>query len=372
MSRGPRILLVAGEVFARGGIQRFNRTLVQSLGELDCALTVATLNDAQADPALAGQCTTRCFGRNRLAFATYIVRSVMTGAFDVVLVGHVHYALLVRLAGLLRPASGPALVLIAHGLEVWTGISGMRRWAVRGMRSILCVSGYTRQMLLQQAPELGTERLVIFPNALAPDWVKQAAPAPNEAGGSGSARPPYLLSVTRLDSRERLKGIVTSLEAFASLQAPLRYVIAGDGNDRAFLARAAERLGVGDRVDFAGAVPDAGLRNLYVGCAAFVLPSAQEGFGIVFLEAMYFGAPVIAAAEKGAVDVVEHERTGLLIPYGDVVGLRAAMLRLLEDAPLRERIRLQASAMVTSGGNFTYEAFVQRVAREFALRPRAG
>jgi len=54
----------------------------------------------------------------------------------------------------------------------------------------------------------------------------------------------------------------------------------------------------------------------------FVLPSGKEGFGIVFLEAMFFGAAVIAASEKGALDVIQDGETGLLVRFGDTVALR--------------------------------------------------
>ena len=139
-------------------------------------------------------------------------------------------------------------------------------------------------------------------------------------------------------------------------------MIAGDGDDREFLRRVAERLGVAGRVDFAGAVSDSVLVRLYRDCRAFVLPSGQEGFGIVFLEAMFFGAPVIAAAEKGACDVIRDGETGLLVPYGDVVGLARAINRVLDERELGESLRTAARANVTGDGCFTAGAFTRRLA----------
>jgi glycosyltransferase involved in cell wall biosynthesis len=113
-------------------------------------------------------------------------------------------------------------------------------------------------------------------------------------------------------------------------------------------------------VRFLGGVSDATLVDLYRRCEAFVLPSGQEGFGIVFLEAMYFGAPVIAARAKGAVDVVQDGETGLLVAFGDVVGLRMAIDRLLASESLRQALRERARQNVTGQGPFTFHAFVQR------------
>jgi glycosyltransferase involved in cell wall biosynthesis len=219
------------------------------------------------------------------------------------------------------------------------------------------------QSIHNQVPELHKTRFAVFPNALSEDWVSAAA-----QGLAGiepkmnAAR--YILSVTRLDRNERYKGLVTTIEAFAMLDdQSLRYVIAGSGDDLAFLESVAARLGVGDRVHFVGAVPDSELVRLYQNCVAFVLPSGKEGFGIVYLEAMFFGAPVIAAAARGAVDVVLHEQTGLLVAYGDVVGLRTSLQRLLSDEKLRERILVGGNKTVTGKGRFTFEAYTRRLSK---------
>jgi len=158
------------------------------------------------------------------------------------------------------------------------------------------------------------------------------------------------------------------IEALAMLRdSSVRYLIAGRGEDQEFLRRVAARFGVAGRVHLLGAVSDAVLVDLYRRCAAFVLPSGKEGFGIVFLEAMFFGAPVIAAREKGAVDVVSHDRSGLLVAYGDTAALREAIERVLEDGALRARLRAQGLATVTGEGAFTFPAYVVRLGQVLGL-----
>ncbi len=90
------------------------------------------------------------------------------------------------------------------------------------------------------------------------------------------------------------------------------------------------------------------------------MPSGQEGFGIVFLEAMYFGAPVIAAGEKGASDVIQNGDTGVLVPYGDIVSLRVAIDSVLRDGGLRQLLRSRGREAVTENGPFTFRAFTER------------
>lgn len=371
-----RVLVLLGELYVAGGIQRFNRTLLGACGRLDVACDVLALNDsesAKASASLHPAIDVRVFDHDKLRFAVAAVAAARSGRYEIVVVGHINLLTLVAAAFTFGGLSSVRILLIAHGIEVWTCIRGRRRRALAAVDTLLCVSSYTAQMIQQQAPELTDSRFTIFPNALSETWTEQF---PDSGAAGELVRTPrkYLLSVSRLDKNDRYKGIVTALESFAMLQdTSLHFVIAGSGDDRGFLERVAARLQVSERVSFPGTVSDAELARLYRNCTAFVLPSGKEGFGIVFLEAMYFGAPVIAAAAKGALDVVKHEQTGLLVPYGDCVALTDAMTKLLTDAALRERIRVAGRQTVIGDGCFTFDAYVKRLSGilEAPARPRA-
>jgi phosphatidyl-myo-inositol dimannoside synthase len=358
------MLLLMSEVFVNGGIQRFNRTLLAACARLDITCDVLTLNDREPgqdrprpDPCI----NIRGFNHDKVRFAFATFAAALFGRYDAIMVGHINLLTLAVASLTLRRLGRPRLLMIAHGIEVWSCIRGRRRRAIMAVDDILCVSSYTAQMIHQQAPELAASRFAIFPNALGETWAEQFGT--DKAVRSVTPKH-FLLSVTRLDRDERYKGLVSALEAFAMLDAPsLHYVIAGRGDDQPFLERVALRLQVRDRVHFVGGVSDAELAGLYRNCAAFVLPSGKEGFGIVFLEAMFFGAPVIAAAAKGAVDVVQHEVTGLLVEYGNTIALRQAIERLMGDTALRDRIRAAGREAVIGEGRFTFHAYVERLAQ---------
>ena len=362
--KNRRVLLLFSEVFANGGIQRFNRTLLAAIETLGCDCDVYSLADDETArrkwSESASTLRVRVFGGDKARFAAAAIRAVASAAYDDVIIGHVHFLELVvsaRVFGRRRAR----LLLVAHGVEVWNRLHRARRQALASVDRILCVSEYTAQSMREQAPKIPAERFSIFPNALADLWIAKVEAL--TGGPVNAADPPYILSVARLSRHDRPKGIITTLEAFAQLaDRNLRFVIAGTGDDLPFLRQIATRLGVAERVDFPGAVSDSELVALYRDCQAFVLPSGQEGFGIVFLEAMFFGAPVIAAREKGAVDVIRDGETGLLVPYGDVVALAAAMTRVLDDPALREALRGAARANVTDDGCFTAAAFTRRLA----------
>lgn len=365
-----RILLLFTEVFANGGIQRFNRTLLAALTELGMQCDVLSMHDTAATIAsqsLPASVRVRGFNGNRLSFALATLRATCLGQHKWLMIGHINLLTLSIAAVAGRPFHSPRTLLIAHGIEVWYRIQRLRRLALGRVTRILCVSRYTRLRVLQQAPRLDPRRLSIFPNALGETWGHTIGNAPMTAL---PAR--FILSVTRLAKGDRYKGVVSVIEALPMVEdQSLQYMVVGQGKDRDFLQQVARRCGVGNRVHFLSAVSDAELVNLYARCVAFVLPSGKEGFGIVFLEAMYFNAPVIAAAEKGALDVIRDEETGLLVRFGDVSAIRLAIERLIGDPALCSRLRLAGRASVSNGGAFTFASFVDRAAAIFRLAAAA-
>ena len=145
---------------------------------------------------------------------------------------------------------------------------------------------------------------------------------------------PIVLGVGRL---VYYKGFEVLVEAMRGLDATL--LLAGDGERRLALEARVRTLGLGDRVHLLGEQPD--LRPLFAACDVFALPSTHrsEAFGIVQLEAMAFGKPVVSTRLRTGVDWVNaHGLTGLTVPPGDVAALGAALATLLESPALRARL----------------------------------
>jgi phosphatidyl-myo-inositol dimannoside synthase len=136
------------------------------------------------------------------------------------------------------------------------------------------------------------------------------------------------------------------------------YTIVGAGDDLPRLRALASASGVADRIEFKGALEHHELLDEYSSCDIFVLPSAKEGFGLVFLEAMAFEKPVVARAARAASEVVEEGETGVLVR--DEPELAPALIELLGD-------RDRASRMGTAGrrrltAEFSLERFEGRMA----------
>lgn len=157
---------------------------------------------------------------------------------------------------------------------------------------------------------------------------------------------PTILCVARQYPRKHIADLV---HAFALIErrVPLaRLRIVGDGPEHANLVELAHTLGLDGRVDFLGGLPDVEVRRAYAHSDMFCLPSVQEGFGIVFLEAMAAGLPIVSTTAAAIPETVRHGETGILLPPGDVHAIAGALLLLLSDPQRRAQYGQAAQAAV--------------------------
>jgi glycosyltransferase involved in cell wall biosynthesis len=143
---------------------------------------------------------------------------------------------------------------------------------------------------------------------------------------------PVILTVARLAGAERYKGYDQILEALPVVQRrfpDVRYVLVGQGDDRARIDARIRELGLGDAVTMAGFVSDAELRDHYNLCDVFAMPSKREGFGIVYVESAACGKPALGGNQDGAVDALNGGRFGVLVDPDNVGDIASALNDLL-------------------------------------------
>jgi glycosyltransferase involved in cell wall biosynthesis len=147
----------------------------------------------------------------------------------------------------------------------------------------------------------------------------------------------YVATVGRLVRR---KNLATLIAALARLRRDdVHLLVIGDGPECPRLMAQAEACGLAARVQFRGFVPDETKYQLLAAADLFALASLHEAFGLVYLEAMHCGLPVIAARPGGQEDYLEEGRTGFLVPPGDLESLVRALVVLVGDGALRARMR---------------------------------
>lgn len=173
-----------------------------------------------------------------------------------------------------------------------------------------------------------------------------------------------LLSVGRLQRRKGHDLVLAALAKWSPDDPPVRYLIAGDGDQRAALEAQARSLSVHDRVTFLGVVPDAELPGLYAASDVFVMPNRTdgvdfEGFGIVFLEAAAASLPCIAGNSGGAPEAIEDGKTGVLVSGTDPDELASVLHRLALSG--EERRRMGACGRLRVLRDFSWEGGARRV-----------
>jgi glycosyltransferase involved in cell wall biosynthesis len=221
------------------------------------------------------------------------------------------------------------------------------------------LSGWSRQIVLtavssvvasQAARWMPEASVGVLPNAI--DTAFWSSAQPRAFGGDV-----HFVSAMRLSRKKRPLALVRAFATavrFVAGSPGLRLTIAGEGPDRAAIARLAVELGVGDRVELPGQQSRAGLRSLYATAHAFVLPSERESFGIAALEARAAGLPVIAMLAGGARDFITPGVNGLLAR--DQRELATFISRLAIDEPLR---RFLANRNHTSPSEYDWSAIVR-------------
>ncbi len=209
-------------------------------------------------------------------------------------------------SGLVGLATGKPVVLQLWGTDVELARRARRpaKEVLRRAAVVLAAS----ESLAAAARELGARDVAVVPTGVD---VPEVVAEPDE--------PPHVLYVGRLSEE---KGVLELVEAARDL--PL--VVVGDGPLR-------------DRVPGAlGFVPPSEVGRYIERAAVVVCPSRREGYGVVARQAMAYGRPVVATAVGGLADAVVDGETGILVPPGDVGALRAALVRLLQDAEQRARL----------------------------------
>ncbi len=341
------------ELLANGGIQRAGRhtavVLAKYAAEKGMSCRLLSLNDPRGIHLVKVgglEFAFRGFNRAKGRFIRTALRKAMGGA-RLTVVEHPYLAPLAQAMKLVAP--GLRTVIQAHGTEVWTPLAVPRRWGLRHADCVLAPSSVTaRQLVAVQG--IDEKRVHCLPWGLDPEF--GCSGAESSQGASSSDEFPdgkVVLTVGRQDRGAQYKGVDLLIEATLRLLhtfPDLHLVVIGSGTDRSRLERMAQQLQIGEHIHFLGDVPGEKLAAAYRRCNVFAMPSSGEGFGLVFLEAMAFGKPVVGGAHGGTLDIIDDGVTGYLVPHGDVDLLAQLLDRLLADDGLRKEIGQRAQKRI--------------------------
>ena len=358
-----KILLLLTDLFdAIGGIQTFNRCFVKTLDDLSAKhgidLKIVVLNDMGASNLTSkyissGNVTYIYCSKNRFKFFIEVLKLSLES--DKVIFGHVNFSPMAIFVNLLNPKIKK--YLIVYGVDVWKKLALIEMLGINKIAHILSISAYTKEEM-KKYNNISNNKFTITPCTLDPFY----STIVNENEKLVLPKGKIILSVTRLDSSEYYKNIGLVIKALPEVLKSIPdacYVIVGEGTDRFRLELLAKELGVRDNVIFAGYVPDNLLPLYYKASDVFVLPSTKEGFGIVFLEAMYFSKPCIGANAGGIPEVIADGKSGFLIDPKQINALSEKIIKLLKDKDLCSSIGKAGKERFEK--KFSFEAFKERL-----------
>lgn len=358
-----KILVLAPSMGGTGGIQNYTATLVRALREISGEKNVR-LVAVPAEPIARADGNAALGRMTKFRFLVSAITAAIFWRPQLVICTHLGVSPVARS---IHRITGAPYWVILHGIEVWSELSPSKVEALRGAQQLVAISKFT---LESACARHGLEKCksAFLPPTYSIDDSRASKKA---AKVVESANMPTVLTVGRLAASERYKGHDVVLDAWAAvlLEVPqARYIIVGDGDDRARLQERGREMGFASSVIFKGAVSSAELQSCYDECQVFALPARTEldpraprgeGFGIVFLEAMAHGKPVIGPNVGAPPEFIHDGEHGLLVDPVNPAKLAKALVELLAN-PERAR-QMGEAGRKWAREQYGYEMFRERL-----------
>jgi phosphatidyl-myo-inositol dimannoside synthase len=337
-----RVVVLTPNLAGRDGVSRLARLVTRAFD----GATVLALHDPAAITSFEGAEVRGSGGRTSRFVAAAVRAAASAGSQTIVIAVHLHLSP----AALAFTTRGAALTTMLCGVEAWKPLTWMQRAAIDRTERLIAISTHTRDRFRAANPLFANRAVDVCPLGV----------EDTRGGASAGDRLPAALIVGRMAADERYKGHDALLEIWPAVvralpNAMLRIV--GDGDDRPRLERKAADLGLDRSVMFLGRVDDETLEREYDRCAAFVMPSTDEGFGFVFVEAMRAGRACIASRGAAAA-VVDDGVSGLVVDPADRRQLIGGVIRLLGDRAAADRMGAKGRARFLR--DFTEARFRER------------
>jgi phosphatidylinositol alpha-1,6-mannosyltransferase len=365
-SSAKRIVALFPDITGLGGVQESSRQMIGALEDIVSGPHwrgfYLGLNDSLGDLTLASVgpgVGVQGFGRNKLRFVARTIH-YSRNAGQIIIAAHPNLAIVAAVARLFN--SQLKVIVVTHGIEIWKKLPVRRRRALLSADLVLATSQFNFRSLVDvQKIDPRKIRLLRWP--LNPKLLHLADTKATLQLPSSFPQGRVILSVGRWSSSERYKGADELIQAFSKITKnfqDLSLVFVGGGDDLPRLKQLVAQLGTAASTYFLAGLSTEQLAACYANAEIFALPSSGEGFGIVFLEAMAFGLPVIGVAAGGAVDILQNDVNSLVIPSRDSAAVAQALDQLLNNPELRTRLGRGGAEIVRS--KYGFEVFRSNLA----------
>jgi len=264
----------------------------------------------------------------KVRYVVESVRAAVKERFDVVICSHIN---LLSIAAAVAAAQRIPLLLVVYGIESWKPPRGLAAKLVKRADAVVAISEYTKRRFMEWSG-VQSSRVHVIPCCVD---AKRFGTGPKRDDLLRKYRlrgRTVMLTVARLVGQERGKGIDEVMESLTDIAREIpniSYLVVGDGPDRERLEEKAIALGVSNRVVFTGFIAEEEKADHYRLADAYVMPGRGEGFGIVYLEALACGLPIVASSLDASAEVVLNRRFGRVVNPDRPSELKAACVDVL-------------------------------------------
>ena len=261
---------------------------------------------------------------------------------DVIIISHINLAIIGLLVKFIKPKC--KVWLIAHGIEVWRPLSALQKRFLKRCDKVVCVSNFTKGQMMSRH---NVEEVVceVLNNAIDPFMQLPgtfAKPVELLKRYRLTEQTPVIFTLTRLASTEQYKGHDQVIKALSKLKQhfpDIRYILAGqyDHKEELRIQRLISAAKVDKEVILTGFIDEEEIAGHFLLADLFVLPSKKEGFGIVFIEALACGLPVVCGNSDGSIDAIRNGKLGTAVNADDLEMLEKAICNYLQTPLISER-----------------------------------
>jgi len=335
-----RIVLLTLQTFSTtGGIQKMTRTLgnslqtVAALHNWDFKLWSVYDKDEDLMPQYLSPKRFKGFNVKRNSFTFKAIRVAKSS--NVIIITHINMAVIGLLAKFINPRC--EVWLIAHGIEVWRPLSSARKLFLKKCDKIVCVSSFTKREMTRWH-NVSADKCVVLNNAIdsfisPPSNFDKPKHLQQKYGLANDDM--ILFTLTRLAATEQYKGYEQVIKVLNKIKVnfpKIKYVLSGqyDASEEARIKQLAKQHSVDDIIILTGFISERELADHFLLADLFVLPSKKEGFGIVFIEAMSFGLPVICGNVDGSLDAIRNGELGKAVNPDDLDEIQSSIEAYLQ------------------------------------------
>ena len=348
-----RVLMLTTDSFGgHGGIADYNRCVAQALAEMPEVAEVVVVPRVRRFTASKIPAKIRFLEQAAGSKTRYlkVVADLLLQHFDLVICGHIN---LLPLAAPFALAKRARMVLEVYGIEVWQKPNALIRFWLHRINAVWCISVLTRDRMNLWA-QLFLSDYHIIPPTIHLERFGMRPKRDDLVARHQLAERKVIMTLARLAGFERYKGVDEILEVMPTLlqnDSQLMYLVLGDGDDQARLQAKATATGIADNVIFVGFISEEEKADYLRLADVFAMPGRGEGFGIVYLEALACGVPVVGSLLDGSREALRDGKLGALVDPREPVSVREGILSgLSKERSIPEGL-----------GYFAWPAFSERI-----------